>query len=298
MGGLGNQLFQYALGRHLSMIHERPLRFDVSGYTAIKPDAKTGTRMCGLDAFAVSGQAASAEELKHFEIYRRVGTIGRIARLANSWTPYHRRVYLLERRADFWRFCKSVLTSRLASRVYMVGYWQAEKYFADIAGTIQADLRLKRPAEGENAEMLSAIREADSVAVHVRHADNATSAAKGLGILPLAYYEKATGLISQQLRHPQFFVFSDDPDWARATLTLPGPTTFVTHNGDEKNYEDLRLMAACKHHIIANSTFSWWGAWLGKKDGQIVYAPMKYYINTDRDFRDFYPASWNLLPVG
>jgi hypothetical protein len=145
---------------------------------------------------------------------------------------------------------------------------------------------------------LSAIREAESVAVHVRHGDNATAAAQGLGVLPLAYYQKAAGLISEQARHPQFFVFSDDLDWARATLTLPGPATFVTHNGDEKNYEDMRLMAACKHHIVANSTFSWWGAWLGKKDDQIVYAPMKYYINTDQDFRDFYPASWNLLPVG
>lgn len=297
MGGLGNQLFQYALGRHLSLIHNRPLRFDISGYTALQPDAKAGTRLFGLTAFNVSGQIATPAELSYFQMYRRPGTIGRIARLLNSFTPYRRRHYIQEPKAHYWRFHRSVLTSPLAGYVCLEGFWQTEKYFADIATTIRQDFVLRAPAAGEDAEMLSCILRTDSVAVHVRHGDNATSVAKDHGVLPLAYYQEAARLITREVSHPHFFIFSDGPDWARENLTLPGPTAFVVHNGDEKNYQDLRLMAACKHHVVGNSTFSWWGAWLGKKDHQRVYAPMKYFMELHRDNGDYYPSGWILLPV-
>jgi len=296
-GGLGNQLFQYALGRHLSLIHDRPLRFDTDGYTATKPDTKQGIRLFGLGAFSVSGQPATPDELQPFKIYRRQGTAVRLARLANRWIPDRWRRYIVERKADFWRFRRSVLASPLAEQVLIEGFWQTEKYFEDIAPIIRNDLRLKQPAVHENAQMLAVICAVDSVSVHVRHGDNATNVAKENGVLPTAYYARAAGLITNHIRKPHFFVFSDDPDWAKAKLTLPGPTTFVVHNGDERNYEDLRLMAACKHHIVGNSTFSWWGAWLGTKDGQIVWAPSKYLMQSDRDYRDYYPSSWNILPV-
>lgn len=293
LGGLGNQLFQYALGRHLSLIHDRPLRFDISGYTATKPNAKLGIRVFGLDAFSVGGQVATAQELQPFQAYRRRGARGCLARLANSSTPLRFRLCIVERKADFWRFRRSVLTSAVAGTVLIQGYWQTEKYFEKIAETIRNDLRLKLPAEGLNAEMLSTIEAVDSVSVHVRHGDNATSIAKDYGVLPIAYYQRAIGLIKKRVAKAHFFVFSDDLDWAKENLTLSGPTTFVVHNGDEKNYEDLRLMAACRHHILGNSTFSWWGAWLGTKNHQIVYAP----ADVNRDYRDHYPPSWNLLPV-
>ncbi len=297
MSGLGNQLFQYALGRHLSLIHGRPLRLDASGYTATEPDANAGTRQFGLDAFAVNGQVAAPEELEEFEIYRRVGTRGRIARLLNRWTPYHRRAVIQEASADYWRFQPSILTSRLAEPVCLVGFWQSERYFADIDATIRRDLTLKQPPDAENIEILSDIERANSIAIHVRHGDNATGAAEKLGVLSSDYYQRAAALIAAEIGEPHFFVFSDDPDWAAKTLMLPGPVTFITHNGDKRNHEDLRLMAACKHHIVANSTFSWWGAWLGKKHGQVVYAPSKYFLHSDQDCPDFYPNSWHLLPV-
>jgi Glycosyl transferase family 11 len=299
IGGLGNQFFQYALGRHLSLIHNRPLRFDISGYTATKPDAKQGTRLFGLDAFSVCGHVATPQELQLFQIRRRPGVGGHLARLSNRCAPLRFRRYIVERKTDFWHFCPSVLTSAMAETVLIEGYWQSEKYFEGIADTIRNDLRLKQPAEGLNAEMLSTIAAVDSVSVHVRHGDNATGIAKDHGVLPIAYYEQATRRIKEQVPKPHFFVFSDDPDWAKENLTLPDPTVFVVHNGDEKNYEDLRLMASCKHHVVANSSFSWWGAWLGRKDGQIVFAPEKY-MQSDRshwDYRDYYPSWWNRLPM-
>jgi hypothetical protein len=296
-GGLGNQLFQYALGRHLSLIHGRPLRFDISGYTEGKPDAKTGLRLFGLPAFSVTGEPATSEELQDFLIYRTPGTRGRLARLANRIPQWHRRRYLEERRENCWRFCPALLKSPLAEPVCLVGNWQTEKYFAAIEATIRKELELKQPPEGENLAMLAEISHCDSVAVHVRHGDNATVPETAHGVLPAAYYRNAVQVMTSAIRDPQFFVFSDDPAWARQALDLPGPTTFVTHNGDEKNQEDLRLMAACKHHIIANSTFSWWGAWLGKKKGQVVCAPRAYHLYLNRDFGDYYPAGWNLLPA-
>lgn len=299
IGGLGNQLFQYALGRHLSVIHKRPLRFDTSGYTATKPDAKQGTRLFGLGAFSVTGQVATPQELQPFQMCRRPGTRGRLVRLANRCAPLRFRRYIVEPKRDFWRFRPSVLASPVAQSVLIEGYWQSEKYFKDIAETIRNDFRLKLPAEGLNAEMLSSIASLDSVSVHVRHGDNATSIAKHHGVLPTAYYERATALIKERVPKVHFFVFSDDPDWSKENLRLPGPATFVVHNGDDKNYEDLRLMAACKHHVVGNSSFSWWGAWLGRKDGQIVFAPEKYMQSDNGrwEYGDYYPASWHTLSV-
>jgi hypothetical protein len=297
IGGLGNQLFQYALGRHLSLIHDRPLRFDSSGYTATKSDAKRGIRLFGLESFSVSGQVATTHELQPFKIYRGQGTTARLARLASRWAPYRYRRYIGQRKADFWSFRRSMLTSQLAEQVLFEGYWQTEKYFEGIAPIIRNDLKLKMPAVGENAAMLSHIRAVNSVSVHVRHGDNATQAEKKHGVLPIAYYQNAARLIRNRVPKPHFFVFSDDPDWAKENLRLTGETTFVIHNRDEKNYEDLRLMTECRHHINGNSSFSWWGAWLGQKSEQIVYAPEKYLMQSDCDYRDYYPSSWNLLPV-
>lgn len=297
-GGLGNQLFQYATGRALALIHGRPLRFDISGYAASVPDARAGIRLFGLDAFRVDGQVASPDELKEFEIYRAAGMRARLARLTNSLLPLDRRRYLIEHREHYWRFQPSILKSPLASRVCVVGYWQTPKYFEAIDSVIREDLVLSRPLQPESVRLLSLIADGDSVAVHVRHSDNvADPAARGLGLLPLDYYREAASLIAREANPPHFFVFSDDPAWAKAALDLPGPATFVTHNGDERNYEDLHLMAACRHHITGNSTFSWWGAWLGKKDGQRVFAPNRYFLHTKASYQDLYPSGWKLLTV-
>jgi len=297
LGGLGNQLFQYALGRHLSLIHNRPLRFDRSNYTAVKPDVKLGIRLFGLEAFSVSGKVATPDELEPFGKYRGNRPAARFARLVNLWAPYCYSHFIRQPKDEVWRFHRRLLTSRLPGQVVIEGYWQTEKYFEDIAAIIRNDLTVRLPTAGQNAEMLADISGVESISVHVRHGDNATSAAKEFGVLPIAYYEQAAALLMRRIRRPHFFVFSDDPDWAKENLRLPGPMTFAVHNGDEKSYEDLRLMAACRHHIIGNSTFSWWGAWLGKKDDQIVYAPDKQVMNWDYDYRDYYPRSWNILPV-
>jgi hypothetical protein len=144
---------------------------------------------------------------------------------------------------------------------------------------------------GKNQELAKAIQNSVSVAVHVRHGDNASHIAAGLGVLPRQYYLTAMQALGRELANPRYFVFSDDISWAKELLS-GGGITYVDQNRGARSYEDLRLMALGKHHVIANSTFGWWGAWLGKKEGQIVYAPKRYYQNVDRPNPDLYPPSW------
>jgi len=295
-GGLGNQMFQYALGRHLALIHKRHLRFDVSGYVDDKPDAKTGVRLFGLSSFRVEGEIASRDELEVFQPHRAVGLGGRVVRAIDRCKPLAQRRVIQERMDDRWQFRPELLSSHLADPVCVVGLWHTEKYFASIASTIRSELQVKSAATNENAAMLAEIASTDSVAVHVRHGDNVT-VEKAHGALPVSYYQQASQRLQQCVSNPRYYVFSDDPTWAKANLAFLGEAVFVSHNGDEKNHEDLRLMSACKHHIVGNSTFSWWGAWLGEKEGQLVYAPRQYHVAATYTYPDYYPANWTLLPA-
>ncbi len=294
-GGLGNQMFQYALGRHLALIHGRELRFDVTGYVDDKPDAQAGVRLFGLTWFRVGGEIATDADLEPFQAHRASGFTGRILRAIDRCTPLAQRRVVQERMEDRWQFRPELLRSNFADPVCLVGLWHSEKYFASIANTIRSELQVKSPAAGENAAMLAEIASTNSVAVHVRHGDN-VRVEKDHGALPVSYYQQASKLFQQRINKARYYVFSDDPSWAEANLMLPGETVFVSHNGDEKNHEDLRLMSACKHHIIGNSTFSWWGAWLGNKEGQLVYAPRQYHVAATYTYPDYYPANWTLLP--
>ena len=111
----------------------------------------------------------------------------------------------------------------------------------------------------------------------------------------MEYCRAAAGRLAGEVADPQFFVFSDEPAWVREHPRLPCPMTVVDVNDEAHDYEDLRLLAQCWHHIIANSSFSWWGAWLGEKSGQIVIAPRRFYGAVQAPMPDFYPESWRIL---
>jgi hypothetical protein len=183
--------------------------------------------------------------------------------------------------------------------VYLDGYWQSEKYFKEIENVIRREFCFKTEPERRNGETANRIKAVNAVCVHVRRTDYVSDPATNQfqGLCPLEYYREAVRLIASRVSKPRFFVFSDEPDWAQANLELEGPTIFVTGNDLEKGYEDLRLMALCRHHIIANSSFSWWGAWLSNSKG-IVVAPKKWFKstkwlnNTELDTSDLIPTGW------
>jgi hypothetical protein len=142
--------------------------------------------------------------------------------------------------------------------------------------------------------MLAEIRSQNSVCLHVRHGDYITDPRVNVvhGIVGLDYYQRAMENLRRRLSSPSFYIFSDDPDWARDQLRPPGLTTCVAHNLGKCDHEDLRLMRACRHFIIANSSFSWWGAWLSTSPQKVVIAPEKWLRASYYSPTDIVPESW------
>jgi hypothetical protein len=297
--GLGNQLFQYALARHLSIIHKKHLKLDISYYTTVNPNQLKGVRIYCLNHFDIKAEIAKPEDTAPFQKYLKNNLFSKLFRRASGFGEYskYKRSYVYELPKTNKFFHSNILTESLKTVGYLDGFWQSEKYYISIENIIREDFVFKDVPDEANKKMLAEIDSSNAVSIHIRHGDYATQYAPNHLVLPISYYHQAIEDLTITVKNPYFYVFSDDPDWAKESLRLYFPSTFVSHNSDEKNYEDLRLMSHCKHHIIANSTFSWWGAWLGKKSGQLVYAPKRYYIHSDIPTFDFYPAFWKLIEI-
>ena len=134
----------------------------------------------------------------------------------------------------------------------------------------------------------------EAVSMHIRRSDYVSGpyVHNRFYLCPLSYYYAAIEILRKSLSYPDFFVFSDDIQWVKENLRLEYPTRYVDHNGPERDYEDLRLMSLCKHHVIANSTFSWWGAWLSTNPEKIVIAPQHWFKDAKRCTKDLIPGTW------
>jgi hypothetical protein len=304
-GGLGNQLFQYAFGRRLSLVNEARLFLDASDYKSdTVPDYQKGIRVCELSNFAIAGSIIN-DSASLWEGHRHAPRAWIIRKLAKWWRrliilagrtmPYYMRREIVEPEKNHFRFDARLYRRTFRGAVSVRGFWQTEKYFADIEDVLRKELVVQHGMTGRNLELAKALQDTASVCVHVRHGDNAGPIAALLGVLPRQYYVSAMQDLIQELVRPHYFVFSDDISWAKNLLPNDMRMTYVDHNRGARSHEDMRLLSLGKHHIIANSTFGWWGAWLGKKEGQIVYAPRRYYQNMDRPNPDLYPANWRLL---
>lgn len=274
-GGLGNQLFQYAAGFALSKKRQTGLTLDCRIY-----DKQ------GLRAF----------ELGHFNISAACGDAGTLP--PDQKSPLR---YLIWRyMARDPKICRekslgfNEVFLSLPDESYLHGYWQTEKYFASCEADLRREFSFKNAPSGRNAELLEQIRNGHSVSLHVRRGDYVTQAGSAThGTCNKQYYTQAVDVMAEKLgRDFTVFIFSDDPEWAHANLALRHKTIVVDINDASTGYEDLRLMSACSHHIIANSSFSWWGAWLNPKPDKIVIAPERWYANPALKNPDICPASW------
>lgn len=281
--GLGNQLFEYVLGRRIALANKSELKLDLSAYDE---DSLRGYR---LDSFNIDADIASPAEIARVTGFDRRGVSGRLWRLCQSLKPYHKRSIIAER---WYHFDPDVL--RVSGDVYIDGYWQSEKYFEDIKPVLKEELTFKNAPDAVNQALISRIANTSSVCLHVRRGDYVTdpSVRERFGVCTPDYYYSGIDILKSRLDNPELFVFSDDPDWVKANLRTDCPTTYVTHNGPEKDCEDLLLMSQCKHHIIANSSFSWWGAWLCSNPDQIVVAPKNWCLDPSRDAKDVVPDGW------
>jgi len=286
-GGLGNQLFCYAAARRLALVNGAELVIDdVTGFVR---DHKY-KRNYALDHFNITARKATPRErLEPFERYRRG-----LAKMVARRRPFHQRRYVEQDGIDFDR---RLLEFKVEGTVYLDGLWQSEEYFRDVADIIRKDLAIIHPKDERNKESAKRIQRGNAVAVHVRwfESPNLQSTTHNLD---KKYYMRAVNEITGKVREPHFFLFSDNPDVARRMLDLPkdAVTALSQNRGDEKAYADLGLMSQCKHFVIANSTFSWWGAWLGEKTNSIIISPgeMRGEI-TAWGFEGLIPNRWNRL---
>lgn len=284
-GGLGNQMFQYAAGRALADRLGAELLLDTRAFEyAITFRAYTRYEYA-LAPFRLRARVAAAADLKNWPAWAvEVGMRLRFVR------PWFRR----------WHFEPAITYDpgvlMLREPVCLVGYWQSERYFIDIADRIRADFTLREPLAGANAGLLDLARSAGSVGLHVRRGDfvSLNEAAQVHGLCSIDYYRRAIDLVRQRCPECRFLVFSNDPEWARAELPLDASAVFVTGNERQPEH-DLTLMSACRHHIIANSSFSWWAAWLGHSPEQIVIAPSPWYASQKLDARDLAVARWQYI---
>ncbi len=274
MGGLGNQLFQYAAGRALASRLNARLILDCT------PMRRETVRRYALDRYAIDAEVVwnGARKIPRWKL-RLPGQAGRrVADAIQSRLPLHtringRRFKVLLQQGDGYdpRF------ETLTGSVCLYGTWQSYRYFEDAAETIRAEIRLSSEPMGANRIWLDRIRQSNSVCLHVRRGDYLVPHPIGHTTVyaPVSYYYRAVHIVRERLENPQFYVFSDDWPWCRENLTIEG-AVLVDANGPEAVVEELRLMAACRHHIIANSSLSWWAAWLAKHPEQVVIAPQPW----------------------
>lgn len=284
IGGLGNQMFQYSLGKKLSLINQVPLKVDLSWFSG--SEKSDPNRHYELDLFAADIQIASQSEIDYYK-YKN-GFSAKICKRIDKLQPYYKRRYISEQKISF---DENIL--KAGKNSLFDGFWQSESYFADIRNSLCHDFRFKQQPSLINANLIEQIASTNSVSIHIRRGDYVTNpkASSFHGVLPLEYYLNAQKIISNKVKIPHFFVFSDDPEWAKSNLKLNLPSLFIDHNSN-KSYEDLRLMTHCKHHIIANSSFSWWGAWLSQNTDKTVIAPTQWFKDTEIINNDIVPQTW------
>lgn len=283
IGGLGNQMFQYAAGRRLAHALGVELKLDISWFAA------QDLRTYSLGAFNIQENLAILEEITALTVPKR-GIIERALNRILHRPPKPAPTYIREKKK--FHFDPDILN--LPDGVYLHGSWQNEKYFADISGIIRREFIVKIPQAGKDKELAELMASCESVSLHIRRGDYVSNAHTNQihGICDLDYYLRSVEHLTQILNNPHFFIFSDEPERARENLKLPYPITLVDHNDADKNYEDLRLMSQCKHNIIANSTFSWWGAWLNHNSEKTVLAPKGWLKGDDYNPRDLIPDKW------
>jgi hypothetical protein len=281
IGGLGNQMFQYAIAYHLAKLSGTKLKMDIAGFEKYKLH-KVAIHHLNTDF------EHSAIRKKHINLLiSEYGMRGWLKK-AGILKP---KIKIIK---DKERGFQPELITQYDEDVYLEGFWQSEKYFRNVEDEIRERLKVITPPSIPNQQLISKIKSTDAVSVHIRRADYVTNAAtlSFHGMCTMDYYLQAADIIKSKISQPVFFIFSDDIEWAKENINFNTEQYFADINNADTNYEDLRLMYSCSHHIIANSSFSWWGAWLNPSQKKTVIAPQKWYNNPEFNNDDTVPGTW------
>jgi len=283
MGGLGNQMFQYAAGRCLSLKNSCDLKLDLAFLKdkANKPKDFV-FRDYDLDIFDLQIDFSSPEE--EFNLTRRSQneTINRILnKLLGKKKSYFKQPY--------FHFDPSFYHK--TPPLYLNGYWQSEKYFKPIESVIRKDFDFKELIPQHSISLAQEIAQSNSICVNVRRGDFINS--KMHAVAGADYYKKADQIIKSKITDPHYYVFSDDVEWCTNNLQFFSPVKYISHFHAGKKFSHyLQLMSLCKHFIIPNSSFAWWAAWLSNNSEKLVIAPEKWFNEGPKDTQDLLPEEW------
>ena len=269
-GRLGNQMFQYAAARGLAARHNTQVALDTR--IALHRGEGVLTRVFDLDVTDPKALPPARHDAPvRYGIWRATGA-----------APAFKR----ERGLEY-----NTTIETWPDDVYLHGYWQSERYFAHIADDMRRQFVFRVPPSRANEQMAAQITDTLSISLHVRRGDYLTFDAHT--ICDQAYYDAALQQVAAPLDSaPTVFVFSDDPDWARDNLPLPYEKVVIDFNGPDADYEDMRLMSLCQHNIIANSSFSWWAAWLNANPDKRVAGPSNWFGDPKLQNPDILPDRW------
>jgi len=283
VGGIGNQLFCYAAARRLAIRNDAELCLDANFF---RSDIFYG-REYRLDGFALP--AHGFRQSRRLLPARLDLYAWRLQRKAASAGLLPSRDWLIE--SDPGMFEPRLLDARVTRTTQLDGYWQDERYFADIESVLRQDLTFRPEVGSHMRELEARIASANAVAVHGRlYGTSPSGHAAASSTLDANYYLKAMETICARVSAPEFFCFGDDPEWLSGRWPRNLPRTVVHDAGPRGELTDLWLMSKCRHFAIANSTFSWWGAWLGADPSKIVIAPrpkgLQYEVRSARNWTE------------
>lgn len=290
-GGLGNQMFQYAFGRRLA--HDRGCRLKLDAESGFAGDPYG--RAFALGDFQIQAEFAAREEIPRFMRSGRV--LRRATMLWQSFLPQPWRSILVEK--EYFVFDPTALNVRQPA--YVVGYWQNEAYFKPVEDLIREDFVPRQELHPKARALMQEMESCASVSVHIRRLHGVAANGKPIpshvslhGVCSPEYFHQAIAKIESLVPNPRHFIFSDDAEWCRHNMVVPSGRV-VAAEVEVSDVDELLLMASCRHHIISNSTFSWWGAWLGRNPGKVVVAPARWHQSGNPHTGELIPAEWFAL---
>ena len=288
--GLGNQLFQYAAGCYYAKRHGAEFRMAVDPLPDLMSHGSYPRPFLLSNFSPTTPLKPQTPEDRFFLSQRKL-----LQRITKSLHRALRVEVCSEPIAQRYHFLPSLPLRAGTKIVYLVGYWQSYAIVNKVADLLRSEFAFGEPAQGANLAAMQEIEATpNATSLHVRRGDY-TLAVEGNIALPISYYHRAVKTLEERVVRPTYFVFSDDIAFAKRHLPQGKRMVFMEHNDDYSSHEDLRLMSACRHHIIANSTFSWWGAWLNRRADKQVIAPKHWHLTEESYHAELFPPEWTLL---
>ena len=289
MGGLGNQMFQYAFGFYLSQKNKTKLKLDLNFLNDRSSEKKISFREFDLTLFNITETAIA--ETQEIELYTGISSENK---RFDFKTRFKRKLlhpnHIIDYSLNFNNRHKNV-----SGNIYLEGYFQSLSYFNEIEDLVRNEFKFKQPILPVSTELLNKINSTDSVCLNVRRTDymDENTSKNIQGFIGLEYYFNAVNILKEKLNNIHLFIFSDDMEWCKNNLNFDLPMHFILdeHNG-EKYGNKFQLMTMCKHFIIPNSTFAWWAAWLSSNKDKIVIAPKKWLNDPNNNTKDIVPSTW------